>query len=66
MESIDGRFARHVAPAFWLQAIAVLLLGDLIGYWMHRGLRGARLWSFMRCITPRSTSTDCRPCDCIQ
>ena len=28
----------------WLQAIAILLLGDLIGYWMHRGFHGARLW----------------------
>jgi sterol desaturase/sphingolipid hydroxylase (fatty acid hydroxylase superfamily) len=30
----------------WLQAIAILLLGDLIGYWMHRAFHGARLWRF--------------------
>ena len=43
---MESRFARHVAPTMWLQAIAVLLLGDLIGYWMHRCFHGARLWRF--------------------
>jgi sterol desaturase/sphingolipid hydroxylase (fatty acid hydroxylase superfamily) len=30
----------------WLQAIAILLLGDFTGYWMHRAFHGARLWRF--------------------
>src|SRR5215471_6334461 len=30
----------------WLQGVAILVLGDLIGYWMHRWFHGARLWRF--------------------
>ena len=30
----------------WLQAALILVLGDLIGYWMHRAFHGARLWRF--------------------
>lgn len=30
----------------WLQAVAILVLGDLIGYWMHRAFHGRRLWRF--------------------
>ena len=30
----------------WLQAVLILTLGDLIGYWMHRAFHGARLWRF--------------------
>jgi sterol desaturase/sphingolipid hydroxylase (fatty acid hydroxylase superfamily) len=30
----------------WLQGLAILVLGDLIGYWMHRWFHGARLWRF--------------------
>lgn len=30
----------------WLQAVLILMLGDLIGYWMHRWFHGARLWRF--------------------
>jgi sterol desaturase/sphingolipid hydroxylase (fatty acid hydroxylase superfamily) len=29
-----------------LQAILILILGDFIGYWMHRAFHGARLWRF--------------------
>ena len=31
---------------FWLQAIGLIVLGDLIGYWMHRLFHGRRLWRF--------------------
>ena len=30
----------------WLQAIAILVAGDFLGYWMHRWFHGRRLWSF--------------------
>jgi hypothetical protein len=30
----------------WLQGLAILVLGDFIGYWMHRWFHGARLWRF--------------------
>lgn len=30
----------------WLQAVLILALGDLIGYWMHRLFHGRRLWRF--------------------
>jgi sterol desaturase/sphingolipid hydroxylase (fatty acid hydroxylase superfamily) len=30
----------------WLQAACILILGDFIGYWMHRAFHGARLWRF--------------------
>lgn len=30
----------------WLQALEVLLLGDLVGYWTHRLFHGRRLWRF--------------------
>ena len=29
-----------------VQAVEMLLLGDLIGYWMHRSFHGRRLWKF--------------------
>jgi sterol desaturase/sphingolipid hydroxylase (fatty acid hydroxylase superfamily) len=30
----------------WLQAVLILVLGDLIGYWMHRAFHARRLWRF--------------------
>ena len=30
----------------WLQAVLILILGDLVGYWMHRAFHGRRLWRF--------------------
>jgi sterol desaturase/sphingolipid hydroxylase (fatty acid hydroxylase superfamily) len=30
----------------WLQAIEMLVIGDLIGYWTHRWFHGRRLWKF--------------------
>jgi sterol desaturase/sphingolipid hydroxylase (fatty acid hydroxylase superfamily) len=30
----------------WLQAVLIPVLGDLIGYWMHRAFHGRRLWRF--------------------
>ena len=31
---------------FWAQAIGILLIGDFVGYWMHRAFHGRRLWRF--------------------
>lgn len=30
----------------WLQAIGILVVGDLVGYWTHRSFHGRRLWRF--------------------
>ena len=30
----------------WLQAILILVIGDFIGYWMHRWFHGRRMWRF--------------------
>ena len=31
---------------YWVQAIAIVLIGDFIGYWMHRAFHGRWLWRF--------------------
>jgi sterol desaturase/sphingolipid hydroxylase (fatty acid hydroxylase superfamily) len=30
----------------WVQALAILVIGDFIGYWMHRAFHARRLWRF--------------------
>lgn len=30
----------------WVQAVAILAIGDFVGYWMHRAFHGRRLWRF--------------------
>jgi sterol desaturase/sphingolipid hydroxylase (fatty acid hydroxylase superfamily) len=30
----------------WLQAVLIIVVGDLIGYWTHRLFHGRRLWAF--------------------
>jgi sterol desaturase/sphingolipid hydroxylase (fatty acid hydroxylase superfamily) len=30
----------------WVQAVALLVMGDFIGYWMHRAFHHGRLWLF--------------------
>jgi hypothetical protein len=30
----------------WVQAVALLAIGDFVGYWMHRAFHGRRLWRF--------------------
>ena len=41
----------------WIQAVEVLLLGDLIGYWIHRLFHRAALWPF-HAIHHSSTQLD--------
>ena len=31
---------------FWAQAIEIVVIGDFIGYWMHRAFHQGRLWAF--------------------
>lgn len=31
---------------FWLQAIQIILIGDFIGYWIHRAFHSGWLWRF--------------------
>jgi sterol desaturase/sphingolipid hydroxylase (fatty acid hydroxylase superfamily) len=30
----------------WAQAVGILVIGDFVGYWMHRAFHGRRLWQF--------------------
>lgn len=39
-------FGPAAALPVWVQAIAILLIGDFVGYWMHRLFHGRRLWAF--------------------
>jgi sterol desaturase/sphingolipid hydroxylase (fatty acid hydroxylase superfamily) len=41
-----GGFGPLSRLPLWLQAIVILVLGDFIGYWMHRAFHGRRLWRF--------------------
>lgn len=41
----------------WMQALAAFILGDFIGYWMHRLFHGARLWPF-HAVHHSSTEVD--------
>jgi len=52
---VYGRFDRDLlehgfGPAarlpLWAQAVAILVLGDFVGYWMHRAFHGRQLWRF--------------------
>jgi len=45
-ESILRGFGPLARQPAWLQAIEILLLGDLVAYWMHRLFHGRRLWKF--------------------
>jgi sterol desaturase/sphingolipid hydroxylase (fatty acid hydroxylase superfamily) len=43
---IQHGFGPAAGVPLWLQAIAILLISDAAGYWMHRGFHGRRLWRF--------------------
>lgn len=43
LENIDTPLSRQ---PLWLQAIQIILIGDFIGYWMHRAFHQGRLWAF--------------------
>jgi len=50
-------FGILAAQPIGLQAAEIFLLGDLIGYWMHRLFHGKRLWAF-HAIHHSSTEVD--------
>lgn len=43
---IQNGFGPAARLPLWLQAIAILVIGDFFGYWMHRLFHGRRLWRF--------------------
>ena len=45
-ELIAHGFGPVARLPIWLQAVGILGLGDLIGYWMHRWFHGVRMWRF--------------------
>ncbi|HEX6998388.1 MAG TPA: sterol desaturase family protein [Gammaproteobacteria bacterium] len=45
-EMLLARSTGLASQPLWLQAIEILLVGDLIAYWMHRAFHGRRLWKF--------------------
>jgi sterol desaturase/sphingolipid hydroxylase (fatty acid hydroxylase superfamily) len=42
---LDGYGPASQLP-LWLQALAILVIGDFVHYWMHRLLHGRQLWPF--------------------
>jgi sterol desaturase/sphingolipid hydroxylase (fatty acid hydroxylase superfamily) len=43
---IRGGFGPLSRLPLWVQALGILILGDFIGYWMHRWFHGRRMWDF--------------------
>mgnify|MGYP000858978511 CR=1 FL=1 len=43
---IRNGFGPAARLPLWVQAIAILLLGDFLGYWMHRAFHQGWLWRF--------------------
>lgn len=44
--SLMGGYGPLSRLPLWLQAIAILVVVDAVGYWLHRAFHGRRLWSF--------------------
>lgn len=42
---LDRPSAAKLQPR-WLQVLEVLVIGDFLGYWMHRAFHGGALWRF--------------------
>lgn len=45
-ETIGAGFGPIAVQPRWVQAIALVVLLDFVGYWMHRLFHGRRLWPF--------------------
>ena len=45
-ELIKNGFGPLSKLPYWVQALAILAIGDFIGYWMHRAFHGRKLWRF--------------------
>ncbi len=54
---IEGGYGPVSRLPLWLQAILIIVIGDFIGYWMHRLFHTGRLWRF-HAIHHSSTALD--------
>ena len=45
-ESVRAGYGPVLMLPRWAQAVAILVMGDFIGYWSHRLFHGRRLWKF--------------------
>lgn len=45
-KSIQAGFGPVLALPAWAQVMLILVMGDFIGYWVHRAFHGRRLWAF--------------------
>lgn len=43
---LEHGFGAAARLPLWVQAAAILVLGDFVGYWMHRAFHGRRLWAY--------------------
>lgn len=43
---LERGFGPAARLPLWMQAVAILVIGDCVGYWMHRAFHGRRLWKF--------------------
>lgn len=57
VEAIRGGFGPMSRLPVWLQVLAMLTIGDFIGYWMHRWFHGRAMWRF-HSIHHSSTNLD--------
>ena len=44
--ALEHGFGPAARLSLWVQAAAILVLGDFVGYWMHRAFHGRRLWAY--------------------
>jgi sterol desaturase/sphingolipid hydroxylase (fatty acid hydroxylase superfamily) len=46
LDLIEHGFGPVSRLPLWVQAVGILVIGDFVGYWMHRAFHGRRLWHF--------------------
>jgi sterol desaturase/sphingolipid hydroxylase (fatty acid hydroxylase superfamily) len=56
---LDHGFGAVARLPLWVQAIAILIIGDFVGYWTHRAFHGRRLWRFHAIHHSSAISTGC-------
>ena len=45
-KNLAAGYGPVVALPAWLQVVLIVVLGDFIGYWVHRAFHSRRLWKF--------------------
>ena len=45
-QSLAAGYGPVLTLPTWLQVVLIVVLGDFIGYWVHRGFHSRRLWKF--------------------